>query len=621
MKTIVRSNRKEEAMNHKRKKYNIVMWLCIGIIINIVNVYVLRQLHIDVTSQSGIKWLCSLDLLEIIGIWRLLYFRSDYKAELIEVTPDIRTPAPAGQGQHGAARWMTEKEKDTCFDSVIINKDTQEIEKGGLVIGKQDLRRGCEKVYFIGDTVHSLSLGATRSGKTRHEVLETIGLCGLAGNSLIITDIKRELFDFTAPFLKSMGYEVPVLDYDEMEYSDSSNELQPVIDCIDRNDVPEAIDKTWDIVSQLVGEAKGERIWNDGECAAIAAAILAVCYDNREPENHKYRNLTNVYYFLAEMCTPVGEVVPLNVYKAMIPETHPFRSIFAVAAIAPSRTRSSFFTSALLTLRLYTNPKLYNCTRKSDFRLDDFGRKKMALFIVLPEDRMTYHPIATLKIMQIYSQLSALAKQRGGVLPNMVDFICDEFGNFSKIPNLTQMLTVAAGKHIRFHLFLQDYEQLNKVYDQHVAKTIRSNCEVKVYLRSADVDTREAISKELDKYTTKAYSLNYGKGGDREHSSSSSLIGRPLLTSEEIGRIKRPWSLVMTSNYPAIMYAPDLSQWTFNERFGMGDEEHNVKLRMQRHGERQKHTIDEIQLWGIWKKYQERAEIINKKMQAKSAED
>lgn len=608
-------------MNNNKKKSKIIMWLSLIMAMFVINMYILGKLHIEAASPSGLKWLFCLFLLEMLGSWRLFFTGSDYKAEMLEITPDISTPAPAGQGQHGTARWMTEKEKDKYFDTVVINKDTQEVEKGGLVIGKKDLGRDKEKIYFIGDAVHSLSLGATRSGKTRHEVLETIGLCGLAGNSMIITDIKRELFDFAAPFLKEKGYDVYVIDYDEMEYSDSENPLQPVIDCIDSNDVPSAIDKTWDIVSQLVGEAKGERIWNDGECATIAAAILAVCYDNREPENHIYRNLTNVYYFLAEMCTPIGDVVPLNVYKAMIPENHPFRSIFAVAAIAPNRTRSSFFTSALLTLRLYTNPKLHSCTSKSDFIMGDFGNKKMALFIVLPEDRTTYHPIATLLIMQIYSQLSALAKERGGVLPNMVDVICDEFGNFSKIPNLIQMLTVAAGKHIRFHLFLQDYEQLNNVYDQHVAKTIRGNCEIKVYLRSADGDTRETISKELGTYTTKAYSLNYGKGGDREHSSSSNLIGRPLLEGEEIGRIKRPYSLIMTSNHPAIMYAPDLSQWIFNESFGMGDEAHNTELRMQRQKSRKPHPITDMQLWGIWKKYQERAEIINRKMHSASEED
>ena len=64
-----------------------------------------------------------------------------------------------------------------------------------------------------------------------------------------------------------------------------------------------------------------------------------------------------------------------------------------------------------------------------------------------------------------------------------------------------------------------------------------------------------------------------------------------------------------TSDDPAIMYAPDLSQWSFNQRFGMGNKEHNQRLRMERHQKRVDAkcgvTMEGIELWGIWRKYQE----------------
>lgn len=589
----------------KDKKTKAIMWAAIILVCIPLNLFILHKLPIQESSYLKIG-ICML-VLEIMGIWYLMVDDKQYKADMIQVTPDIRTPAPAGQGQHGTARWLTKKEIDQVFASCIIDKDTREVESGGLVIGKQDLRNGKEKVYYIRDMIHSLTLGATRSGKTRHEVLETIGLCGLAGESIVVTDIKGELYDYTAPFLRELGYEVNVMDYDEQVLSDANNPLQPVIDKIDEGDISAAIDACWDIVSQLVGEAKGERIWNDGECSAIAGAIMAVCYDNRQPENHKYRNMTNVYYFLVEMCTSIGGFLPLNYYRSKLPDDHPCKAVLAVADIAPRETRGSFYTSALLTLRLFSNPNLYSITRYSSFYLDDIGKKKSALFIILPEDRKTYHPLATLFVTQIYSRLSYLAKQRGGELAVPVNFVCDEFGNFAKIPNFIQMLTVAGGKRIRFHLFLQDYAQLDDVYERDAAKTIRGNCEIKVYLRSADPDTREIISKDLGKYTTKGYSLNYSRHRSEQSSSSSNLVGRELLTPDEIGRINRPYSLIMSSSQPGILYAPDISQYSFNERFGMGDREHNVQLRQQRHSERQAHETQKMELWGIWKRYQETA--------------
>lgn len=615
--TLQLSRRKEGVMKDKKSK--IITWIILIIICVLLNIYLVGKLPFP--EHSHLKVIISLLVFEIIGINYLLVDDKQYKADMITVTPDIRIPAPAGQGQHGAARFLKEKEIPKTFDICVITEETTAVNEGGLVLGKKDMRNGKEQIFFVGNDTHTITLGSTRSGKTRNEVLETIGLCGMAGESMVITDIKGELHDYTAPYLRDLEYEVYVIDYDEQNLSDHYNLLQPVNDFVDSGNIPAAIDVAWDIVSQLVGEPKGEPIWNNGECAAIAGAIMAVCYDNRQPGFHKYRNLTNVYHFLVEMCTPISNQVPLNDYRSKIPDNHPCKAIFAANAIAPSRTRGSFYTSALMTLRLFTNPNLYNVTRSTDFNPSDLGKKKMAVFIILPEDRSTYNTVATLFVSQMYSQLSKLAKSEGGRLPVRVEMICDEFGNFAKIPDFTQMLTVAGGKGIRFHLFLQDYAQLDTVYGRDAAKTIRNNCETKIYLRSADEDTREIISKDLGEYTTSGYSLNYNRHRASESSSNSNLVGRRLLTAEEIGRINRPYSLVMrTSYHPAIMYAPDLSEWSFNERFGMGNETHNIQLRMKRHGERKVETTEEIELWGIWKTYQARTRQLVKYLKEQGLE-
>lgn len=603
------------------KKKKLLDWLVLIVVCAGVDWYLLHRIAERIPEGSFGKLFIMLLALEILGIYYLLKDTAHYKADMVQITPDIATPAPMGQGQYGSARWLRKDEFDKVFDTVVISPDTTQIDYAGLVIGKEELRHNREKVYYIKDTVHSITIGATRSGKTRHEVLETIGLNGLAGNSMIITDIKGELYDFTAPFLREQDYETVVIDFDEKELSARINILQPVIDLIDTNQISEAIDATWDIVSQMVGEAKGEKIWNNGECATIAGSIMAVCYDNRHPENHKYRNLTNAYYFLTEMCTPVKGVMPLQLYVMNLPNNHPAKGMFAVADVAPPETRGGFYTSAILTLRLFTNPLIYNMTKQSDFAFEEIGIRRMALYIILPEDKLTYHSIATLIVTQIYSSLSKYAKNQGGELPQIVDYICDEFGNFAKIPSFAQMLTVAGGKRIRFNLFLQDYAQLEKVYEKEDARTIRNNCNITVYLRSADVDTRESISKDLDEYTTKGYSVNYGKD-TREGTSSVNLVGRRLLTAEEVGRIKRPYSLIMSDNHPAIMYAPDLSKWSFNDRFGMGSRRHNQKLRMQRREERSQTVREQepVQLWGIWQKWKQQILSAAKKKEEKQKE-
>ncbi len=91
---------------------------------------------------------------------------------------------------------------------------------------------------------------------------------------------------------------------------------------------------------------------------------------------------------------------------------------------------------------------------------------------------------------------------------------------------------------------------------------------------------------------------------------SSNLTGRPLLTPDEIGRIKRPFSLVITNGSNSMLNAPDLSKWYFNKMFGLGDPEHNRKVRFERENRRQVRTCDgKIKLWGVWNKYTNAAPV------------
>ena len=60
---------------------------------------------------------------------------------------------------------------------------------------------------------------------------------------------------------------------------------------------------------------------------------------------------------------------------------------------APSKTRGSFVAAALSTLQLFIDEYVANCIQKSDFNLRDFAKKKTAIYVLLPDDRETYHKL------------------------------------------------------------------------------------------------------------------------------------------------------------------------------------------------------------------------------------
>lgn len=562
-------------------------------------------------------------VLLLLGIITLLVGgKSSFKVDMIEITPEIRTPAPAGQGQHGTAKWLPKEKFDQVFDSDIIDskklmQGKESFSAGGLVLGKEDIKtsifskRVKEKIYHITKDLHALIIGATRSGKTRCIVIQTIIDLILAGENVVVPDLKGELRDYTEDVAKKYGYEVIGIDFIHPYQSKRRNFLEPVIKALQRNDISRAIEETWSLVSQLVGEPpeNGEKLWNNGEAATLAASIMAVCYDNQD--HPEYQNLTNVFYFITEMCSDYRGALPLQFYIDSLPEEHPAKILLAATKVAAMRTRSSFYVSAIMTLKLLTIPAINQMTNASDFdieKLIDEG-KKVIIYLGLPARDKTYFPLASLFLRQISDLIDYVADEKyGGRVPVRWNFIDEEMGNFTKITNMRQQTSFGAGKGIRHFMFIQSYAQLDDVYGEKVSQIIQDNADIKIYLRSPNPTTKKKISEDLGNYTTRSYSKsnNTPSGTFRNGGSdgeSSNLMGRPLLYPDEVGKLQRPYSLVMSDADPAIMYAPDLSQYAMNEFLGMGDEEHNNRLRQRKAEEHKKNERphnSKMELWGIW---------------------
>ncbi len=183
----------------------------------------------------------------------------------------------------------------------------------------------------------------------------------------------------------------------------------------------------------------------------------------------------------------------------------------------------------------------------------------------------------------------------------------DEFGNFTTIPSFANKLTVGGGRGIRFNLFVQSLAQMDEKYNKEVAKTVKGNCQTWIYLQADDNETLEEISKKLGNYTvaSNSHSTSYSKNSSSSTSASCNLTARPLMTPDEIRLIDRPYSLITSRNHPAIMYAPDLSKSVYNKMYGLGDPEHNRKVREERESRRFERdgTHIKIELWGIWDKF------------------
>lgn len=512
----------------------------------------------------------------ILSLTMLTFWKKDSTSSKNpnRVTPNVGGPAVAGNNEYGSARWQTEEE--TNRTSFVWQLKTAVI-AGGIVLGA--VLSGRKPHAWI-DTkdVNTMIIGTTRSGKTRRLVFPTIWQLAYAGESILMTDPKGELYARSAPYLREMGYTVRVVDYRKPGWGSRWNAMQLVLDALKEGDVAAASSHAWTAANMFVyqkpgsDQAGGDSIWKDGAESVIAALILVVAM---EAPHDNQKHMYSVYKTLAELGksrkvrigNQIQEYVALNDYMDQLPEGHPARDAYATAALAPERTRGSFFSNVASLLRLFADPAIQYLTAEQDHVLHDIGKEKTAVFLIIPDENKTRHPLAALYVDQTYQALVEFANNNGGRLPIRVNMLLDEFGNMPPFKDFDNKLTVSLGRGIRWNIILQDFTQTDVAYGEMKSTVIRGNCHNLIYLLTTDDKTAQKISDKLGKYTIRSDSSSYTEGKTSVSKGESfGLTGRSLLTQDEILRWPEDLSLVIRARQnPAYLPLPDLSLWPADE--------------------------------------------------------
>lgn len=425
--------------------------------------------------------------------------------------------------------------------------------KGGIVVGSNE-RHAWITNPEVGNP-HVIIIGATRSGKTRRVILPSIWVLGNAGESMILSDPKGELYQYTSKWLKSKGYEVILIDLLKPSRGNQWNPLDIIIKSLDRGDEEEAVRQAWELGNMLAW-SKGEGndpIWPQAEESLMSALFLATAIEAKEGQKHP----ASAYTLLINLGINGGD--ELDAYFSNLSVDHPARMAYGTAALSESRTRSSIYTGTAAKLRLFGETGISWLCSKSDHNPKSAGEKPTAIFLLLPDEAGARRDIASMYVNQAYSSLVSLAREKGGKLPIPIWFLLDEFGNIGKIPNLPEKLTVSAGRNIRFVMAVQSLAQIEHVYGKKAAEIIEGNCDSWIYLRTTDLGTAQTLSRMTGQFTVKTKSIQKRKVNVSE---SEGTTSRFLLTPDEVLRWKMGESLLLQAGqYPARMLLQDLSKW------------------------------------------------------------
>ncbi|MBC1287320.1 type IV secretory system conjugative DNA transfer family protein [Listeria booriae] len=362
-------------------------------------------------------------------------------------------------------------------------------------------------------------------------------------NSVVVTDPKGEIFEETAEIKRAQGYEVHVLNYSNMLASDRQNPIDYV-----RKDI-HATTVATKIVDSANKDGKKD-VWYYSQKALLKALILYAKYE-LHPDN---RNLPGILDFLQEFDPEQGEdddESELDKQFLILNRKHPARRAYELGyKKAKGDMQGSIIMSLLTTIADFVDEEVAEFTKCSDFHLRDIGRKKIALYVIIPAMDNSWEGLVNILFSQLFNELYDLAAENHAKLPVSVSFFLDEFVNLGKFPNYEEFLATCRGYGIGVSTIIQSITQLQDKYNDKKAESILGNCAVKICLNASNLTTANYFKDLLDKATvkidTEGESTQHGKEATTSSTSeNTSYSGRELMTAGEIMRMEEDESLVI----------------------------------------------------------------------------
>ena len=367
--------------------------------------------------------------------------------------------------------------------------------------------------------------GGSGAGKSASYVIpNALQLLG----SYVFTDPKGELYDKTAGFFKSNGYDIKVLNLVNPENSDGYNPLSHIKSEID-------VDIIANTIMKGQSESGGSDPYWDNMAEMLLKALIYFLKAVRPPEEQNLASCSE----MVRAANTSGGGNKLTELMEILPYDHPARMNYKSIEIAPEKTYSSILSTLQSKLGKFDSKEIAEVTSTNTIDFEQIGAKKSVVYVISSDTHTAYDFLLTIFFSQMIQQLSDFADKNGGQLPIPTYFILDEFANIGQIPDFDKKISTSRSRKLSFSVILQNLDQLEAVYEK-ANETIIGNCDTHLFLGSNSQKTVEYFSKQLGEKTITRdnYSINRDKGEWKTGSSESDqIMARSLMTPDELRRM------------------------------------------------------------------------------------
>lgn len=366
---------------------------------------------------------------------------------------------------------------------------------------------------------HCVIYGNSGAKKSTCLYMPTICTLAKAGENMVISDPKGELYARTSGFVKSQGYRIIVVNFRDYN-GDAYNPLHyPARLWREEGDTDKAALVVSDFCSTLaLSQEQNGRVdpfWpSTGK--AYLNGVIPLMFDS-------YKRIEDINILsLADYCTE-HTAGTLKEYVLQSRISNAAMTNLRTVLSEPDRTRmSTLATSSSFIQPFIQNDKLARMLSYSTFELDDLTKERTALYIITDDTTTVCNPIVGALLSQLQTVLIDNAfHSENGKLSTRVNFLLDEFCSFP-IPGICEALATHRSRNIRYYLCIQSLDALSDKYPHY--ESLLTNCATSLFLGSTEMKLLENISLRC---------------GETERT----LTGKkePLISVSELMTLRKSW--------------------------------------------------------------------------------
>lgn len=435
--------------------------------------------------------------------------------------------------EHGSARWGNRKDIEPFIAKNPKNRILLS-ETESLMINEKpnDLKHDRNKNILL--------VGGTGSGKTRYFVKPNLMQMN---SSYVVTDSKGSLLTDTGKMFEQQGYNIKIFNlvnmnqsmrFNPMTYIKSESDILKFVDILMANTSNQELkggDPFWEnaeklLFMSLIGlmfEAEIEKEEFNFE------TLLALINNSQvDEDNPNVQNAVDILF--QEHKQKYGETFATSQYKKY--------------KLAAGKTSKSILIALGARLAPFDIKEVKELTKIDELELDIIGDSKTIFYIILPDNNSTFNFLAGI----MYSQLFNILIEKADNSPNNklkypIQMYLDEFANIGTIPDFEKIIATIRSRGISAIVILQSIAQIKAKYKE-TADTIMENCDSLVFLGGKGSSTLKELSEQLGKQTVDVIANNISKGSQESYSQNNTIVGRELMTSDELGTMNNLESIV-----------------------------------------------------------------------------